>query len=182
MSSANRSESLSPEKMQGNPPALDLSKFGSCGDLFAASDPEGSILDKTASPLSNPNFAVCHGSPKILPCIATANPKVVALDGSPATKVSTPVKTESILPATPRSSRARFVTRRSLIQREFLSSPRQAETDDKQDNISERAKAAFTPDSKISALGYPAASIDTSDPQLSTQDVQRLQQMLQVQL
>jgi hypothetical protein len=89
MSKDKRSDSRSPEKMQGNPPALDPSKFGN-SDLASLPDADSS-LDKANSPL--------------------ANPKVKNIEGSMS--ALTRRKSGNILAVTPRSFRGeRFIARR----------------------------------------------------------------------
>jgi hypothetical protein len=87
-----RSDSRSPEKMQGNPPSLDPSKFGSsCSDLSCFSDANAN-LEKVVSPLANPKVATSEGS---------LSARSRRMSGN-------------ILPATPRISfrGQRFLTRR----------------------------------------------------------------------
>jgi hypothetical protein len=88
MSKDERSDSRSPEKMQGNPPSLDPSKFGSSSDISSFPDTDAN-LEKAGSPL--------------------ANPKVATNEGSALTRR----KSGHILPTTPRSFRGqRFLTKR----------------------------------------------------------------------
>lgn len=167
MLAENRGDSLSPEKMQGNPPALDLSKIGNCGDIFAAFDPEGSNLDKLASPLSNPKVSVSQGLSKGTAPAMTSNPNI---------EVPLSVKAESILSSTPRSFRGRFLAKKFSSQKDLCFTPR--DTTAVSDKNSEKDTASFL-SSKTSAS--PSGTvIDTADPRLVSDDVQQLQMMLQV--
>ena len=155
MPKPDRSHSQSPEKMQGNPPALEMNKFGVCSDL---EDLESSNFEKSSSPLSNPKASASD-------CITT----------------SIPIQKSDVLATPPKTPRPRFWPRKGS-QKELVVTPILNKIEDKKVqkmSDSEVDPSCVSPSSSFSlSFNCPESPLDVDVP-FSPKEAKRLQMLLQ---